>query len=269
MNEPTNILIPQFPQAWQLEVDCDLHSSPDDTFKRLQRDEQLLEQLHTDNLAPTLRLWRNHQCLVATVKESRMRRFEHTSKVLAKDGWPVVVRRTGGACVPHGPGVINLSLVYPAPLDGEWQLEDSYRLLCSPLQKLLQSYELPSESGFVEGSFCDGRYNLQVAGQKLVGTAQRWRKSVVEKDSDQKKGYVLAHACLLTDTDIAAATARINQLYRDCKNPKRFIADSCVSLKTLVKGRQLIEDPPSGYSENFVQEVIARLVEILQNDFII
>ncbi|MGI9293855.1 MAG: hypothetical protein ACR2PS_07710, partial [Pseudomonadales bacterium] len=88
MNEPTKFRIPQYPQAWQLEIDCDLPSSPDDTIDRVKRDEQLLEHLRTDNLAPTLRLWRNHQCLVATVKESRMRRFEHTSKVLAKDGWP-------------------------------------------------------------------------------------------------------------------------------------------------------------------------------------
>lgn len=197
-----------------------------------------------------------------------MRHFEHASKALAKDDWPVVVRRTGGACVPHGPGVINLSLVYPTPQDRDWQLEDSYRLLCSPLQKLIVSYELEPETGFVEGSFCDGRYNLQVAGQKLVGTAQRWRKSVVKEGAGENRGYVLAHACLLTDTDITAATARINQLYRDCENPQRFVVDTCVSLKTLIERRQLIEDPGLAFSENFVQEVIARLAKILQCDFI-
>lgn len=186
-----------------------------------------------------------------------MPNFEKSSQSLADAGWPVLVRRTGGSCVPHGPGVINLSLIYPIPEGQSWQLEDSYQLLCFPLQQLLQDYGLKAETGAVEGSFCNGRYNLQVGNRKLVGTAQRWRPA----SQATRAGAILAHACLLTDLDLLTATEQINRLYRDCENTEQFIPKACATLAECA-GRE--REP---YSEDFVLEVVDRLTAVIKEIF--
>lgn len=243
MTNITDTCLPKLAETWSLLETAELG----DPGERLARDEALLDSVSKGEQGPVIRIWRNHPCLVATIKESRMPNFGRASQQLAVEGWPVIVRRTGGACVPHGPGVVNLSLVYPEPEQQDWQLEHSYQLLCLPLQRLLASYGLTAETGFVEGSFCDGRYNLQVAGQKLVGTAQRWRRA-----SRQDRGAILAHACLLTDLDLTAATEAINRLYQRCENPQQFVTHTCTTLRTLAGKTRLSQ-------EDFVTEVINQL----------
>lgn len=253
--------LPQLTASWSLAEAAETGSAD----QCLAVDEQLLDQVKRGERGPCIRIWRNRQCLVATVKESRMPNFEKSSQALADDSWPVLVRRTGGSCVPHGPGVINLSLIYPIPEGQRWQLEDSYQLLCLPLQQLLQDYGLKAETGAVEGSFCDGRYNLQVDNRKLVGTAQRWRPAsqAPEAETGAKKsaGAILAHACLLTDLDLLTATEQINRLYRDCENTEQFIPEACATLAECA-GRESETD-----SEDFVLEVVDRLTAVIKESF--
>ena len=64
-----------------------------------------------------------------------MSNFEAAQQVLAAQGWPVIVRCTGGSCVPQGPGVINLAVIHPK-VKG-WHLEDGYQLLCALLREFL------------------------------------------------------------------------------------------------------------------------------------
>jgi lipoate-protein ligase A len=125
--------------------------------------------------------------------------------------------------VPQGPGVINLAIIHPKVRG--WSLEAGYLLLCDLLRRLLAEYGLQAENGEVPGSFCDGRYNLQVGGRKLVGTAQRWA------GGSRESAAVLSHACLLVDLDLVEATEKINALYSMCDNPQRFSPDACTSLR--------------------------------------
>lgn len=210
---------PELDQPWAL-------ASPpgrENLVQSIRYDELLLEQVIHGARPPTISIQRHQQCLVATVRESRLANFARATQQLAAAGWPVAVRCTGGSCVPQGPGVLNLALIHPKVRG--WTLEDGYRLLCWLLSQLVESYGLSAEPGEVPGSFCDGRYNLQVEGRKLVGTAQRWA------GSRKTQGGILAHACLLVDLDLAQATGKINHLYRLCNHPQRFDPETCCSLR--------------------------------------
>jgi lipoate-protein ligase A len=243
---------PDLEQPWRLEVDIDCPPFGDSFSERVAYDELLLEQVTAGVKPPTIRIWHNQQCLVATVKESHRPGFAAACTALAKEKWPVALRRTGGTCVPHGPGVLNLALVYPRPMTGDWPLEESYKLLCAPLQQLLKSYGLDVKTGDVPGSFCDGKFNLQVGKRKLVGTSQRWKGNPNHAGS-----VVLSHACLLVDLDLLESTARINQFYRMCGYTQQFEPYACATLRECVAGRG------HPFSADFVGEVAERLSSIV------
>ncbi len=230
----------QFDQPWRL-LRPQLINNPQES---IHYEEQLLQQVGRGEIGPCLCIKQEPQSLVVTRREARSENFLAAKNSLSATGWPVVVRCSGGSCVPQGPGVLNLSIIHPRLKS--WTLEDGYLLLCELLGNLLTSYDIQAETGEVPGSFCDGRYNLQVGGKKLVGTAQRW------SGGSRDQAAVLAHACLLVDLDLELATAKINQLYSLCNNPQQFEPSACTTLRKTL--------PPSQLSpETFVTEVEQRL----------
>lgn len=248
-NINVNFPMLRFDRPWMLHC-FDGH---DDSARQAVFDERLLDRVISGESGPCFCINRASQCLVTTVRESRMTNFDESSRELAAQGWPVIVRCTGGSCVPQGPGVINFSMVHPK-IRG-WYLDDGYKLLCDFLTHFLASYGLNATAGESPGSFCDGRYNLQVGGKKLVGTAQRWA------GGSREQAAVLAHACLLVDLDLVEATEKVNNLYRLCGNPQQFTAESCTTL------RDCLGEPGQGSSGGFVSGVEHRLAAMAKDYF--
>jgi lipoate-protein ligase A len=91
----------------------------------------------------------------------------------------VQVRASGGGLVPQGAGRVE-----PEPglargigrAGGPSGTDAIYRALCDALAAALARLGVAASPQPVEGSFCDGRFNLAVGGRKLVGTAQAWRR---------------------------------------------------------------------------------------------
>jgi lipoate-protein ligase A len=135
----------------------------------------------------------------------------------------VQVRASGGGLVPQGPGVWNLSLIWPAPSAAPSGTDAIYRALCDALTGAFARLGIEASAQAVEGSFCDGRYNLAVGGRKLVGTAQAWRRV-------QGVPLVLAHAVIVVDADPAALTARANAFEAALGSATRYRADALTSV---------------------------------------
>lgn len=248
MNISCEFPLLRFERPWVLER----FDGSVDMARQAVYDELLLERVISGENGPTLCIKNSGQCLVATVRESRMPGFEAARKVLAAQGWPVIVRCTGGSCVPLGPGVLSFSVIHPKVC--RWHLEDGYRLLCNLLSRLLASYGLATTIGEVPGSFCDGRYNLQAGGKKLVGTAQRWA------GGSREQAAVLAHACLLVDVNLAEATEKINTLYRLCGQAQQFDPEACTTVRDCLRGSDLSP-------EEFVRDVEQRLAALVSHYF--
>jgi hypothetical protein len=77
----------------------------------------------------------------------------------------------------------------------------------------------------VEGAFCDGRYNVNLGGRKLVGTAQRWRR----RPSDGRY-VVLAHGAILMENQREPMVAAVNAFYEHCGLEARVRAGSHIAL---------------------------------------
>jgi octanoyl-[GcvH]:protein N-octanoyltransferase len=121
--------------------------------------------------------------------------FAEAATRSAAQGWPVIVRATGGAPVPQFPGMLNVALAYHLPAERPWSLDDGYRHLAHVLTGALARLDLSAKIGEIADAFCPGRYDLSLGGRKIAGLAQRRRRAV---DGGQA---ILAHACLLVEGD--------------------------------------------------------------------
>jgi len=161
---------------------------------------QLDRQLAREQVGRAIRLWTNRQCLVTTRRFSRMENFTLAASASAARGWPVHVRASGGTTVAHRPGMLNVSR-YETGLAGSIDIAHHFEEFSLWLARTLRSIGVPAATGAIDGSHCNGRFNIVVQGRKVAGTACLLR---------QRHGWagILAHATIWLDgeidTDIAA-----------------------------------------------------------------
>jgi lipoate-protein ligase A len=98
-----------------------------------------------------------------------------------------------------------------------------YAALCDSLATAFARLGVVASPQAVQGSFCDGRWNLAVNGRKLVGTAQAWRRFGAIQ-------VVLAHALVIVDADPASLTDRANRLEAELGQGTPYRADALTSL---------------------------------------
>jgi lipoate-protein ligase A len=158
---------------------------------------------------------------------NRLPGFEAACEVSAAAGWPVLLRETGGEPVPQSASTINIALVYAPPRsEGDQnRIETAYHRLCDPICQLLDELGGVSSLGEIEGAFCDGRFNVNLDGRKMVGTAQRWRQS---KGGTRPVGLV--HGALLLDNERESMVAAVNRFNEACGLEQRVRAESHIAL---------------------------------------
>lgn len=175
-------------------------------------------------------------------------------------GWPraqrahaVQVRASGGGVVPQGPGVLNLSLLWPAATDAPAGTEAVYEALCTGLAAALARLGIAASPQAVSGSFCDGRFNLAVDGRKLAGTAQSWRRSA-------GRLVVLAHAVLIVGADPVELTEAANAFERDLGSGRIYRADALTSVDRAWQAVHARPPPPDLQAQlaNAIAERFAR-----------
>lgn len=199
-------------------------------------DEKLLDEART---GPIACLWRADQGLVVPRTYAARPGFSAAQTDFSRQGWPIHVRQSGGGVVPQGPGIINLSLAQPfsgRPLD---HADAFYQHLCGLIAASLLFFGIEARAQAVEGSFCDGRYNLAVGqpARKIAGTAQWWRRTPPSQDhpaapqgNHPTRHIGLVHALILVQCDINQATRQANMLESALDNPRRYRSSSAVSL---------------------------------------
>jgi lipoate-protein ligase A len=191
-------------------------------------EQDLLAHVCTGDSEFGLLFWQpSDRALVMPRRLNRLPGFEHASDVSAAAGWPVLLRETGGEPVPQSAATINIALVYAPPRsEGDQnRIETGYRRLCDPICQLLDELGGVSSLGKIDGAFCDGRFNVNLDGRKMVGTAQRWRQS---KGGSRPVGLV--HGALLLDNERESMVAAVNRFIEACGLEQRVRAESHIAL---------------------------------------
>jgi lipoate-protein ligase A len=195
-------------------------------------DFRLLDEVVAGEAPATIRLWENRPCLVVSGRDTRLPRFEEACGEMAKTGSPVIIRRSGGTAVPHGEGVLLVSMVYALNGREADSVDQGYEALCQWMGEAVATLGIHADCRSVPAAFCDGRYNLAVGPRKIAGTAQRWRKRTVKGVTRQG---VIAHALLLVEGDPKAMTAAVNRFYRLAGGGQRFDAESVTTIAQCLK----------------------------------
>ncbi|VVN77987.1 hypothetical protein PS718_00864 [Pseudomonas fluorescens] len=194
----------------------------------LQAEQDLLASVCAGDSEFGLLFWQpNDRALVMPRRLNRLPGFDHACEVSAAAGWPVLLRETGGEPVPQSASTINIALVYAPPRsEGDLnRIETGYRRLCDPICQLLDELGGTSSLGEIDGAFCDGRFNVNLDGRKMVGTAQRWRQS-----QGGQRPVGLVHGAMLMDDERESMVAAVNRFNEACGLEQRVRAQSHIAL---------------------------------------
>ncbi|MDR5753370.1 MULTISPECIES: lipoyl protein ligase domain-containing protein [unclassified Caballeronia] len=191
-------------------------------------------------------LWEAPVSLVVPRSYQRYATLDAARDAFAQRGCPVWLRLSGGGLVPQGPGILNLSLAYPLAGTIGTMADAVYLHLCAILAGALHGLGIETNWREVEGSFCDGRFNLAwgPAGdaRKIAGTAQYWRRVPQAAGTRDEPLYaVLAHAVLLVDADPLEINRRANDFESLIGSGRHYEADKVVSVADAL-GRQGTSD---------------------------
>ncbi|MCF5029877.1 lipoate--protein ligase family protein [Pseudomonas syringae] len=211
----------------------------------LQAEQDLLASVCAGAADHGLLFWRpNDRALVMPRRMSRLAGFAEASETLSDNAWPVLLRETGGEPVPQSSATLNIALVYaqpPTDVDRD-RIETAYLRLWQPILDLLTDLGGQASLGEVAGAFCDGRFNVNLDGRKMVGTAQRWRQS-----QGGTRPVVLAHGALLLDNERVQMAAAVNRFNELCELEPRVQAESHIALYEAFPGADVLERLAQAY----------------------
>ena len=214
---------------------------PDDSQLAIVRDDRLLEQGGVGDSLPLLRIWRTTKSIAVPRHFSQIDGFDGAAAVLGSRGWPVVLRSSGGSAMPQGPGIVNVSMVFP--FGTSRGIESVFQMLTDPLRNFCSSLGFSATVGSVPGSFCDGSYNLVANQRKIAGTAQR-----------RKKHAVLAHAALHVDLDLVETCRTINYLNERIGRNERCQPAAATTIKSVLDRELSVSQVVQELEDFFVGE---------------
>ena len=171
------------------------------------KETEILAQLQKGELNEALILWQPERPTLVLPSGNKWQSSEELLQQLMQMGWQLFSRKTGGAPVPQVPGVINVSHMYVWDEQTPYSIPKAYQDFCDKLSAFFKLYDINVDVHATPNSYCDGDYNLNIEGKKVVGTAQR----VVLKQGGGK--VVLAQACILIDVEIEAIISPVNLCY--------------------------------------------------------
>ena len=147
-------------------------AQPEDGFGLQQA---LLEEVASGSRSPTALLWTSSRYVGATHLETRLASFGAAARLAEKNGFPVLVRNSGGGAVAANEGSISFSLTFRVE-DLRHGLYERYAEGAELVVSALKNLGVAAEAGEVEGEFCPGAYSVRAGGPlgiKIAGLAQR------------------------------------------------------------------------------------------------
>jgi octanoyl-[GcvH]:protein N-octanoyltransferase len=180
---------------------------------RVDGDEMLLEAMLAGELPQRVqRIWTNRPCIVATRAQSCFPGFARA----AAAGLPVAIRLSAGSAVVHHGGTLQISLIeaLQAP-----DLEAGYRRLLDLLAAALEPLGIRARPAAIAGAYCDGRFNLCTAKQKIGGTAAFLR-------TRQGRSAGVFHACVTVSGNVCEDVALVSRFEQALGQPGLYRATS-------------------------------------------
>ncbi|MFT7009560.1 MAG: octanoyl-[GcvH]:protein N-octanoyltransferase [Colwellia sp.] len=219
----------------------------DTTVERVfTKESELITQIQAEELTQCLLLWQAKESTLVLPAGNKWPESDTLTAGLLADGWQLHSRKTGGAPVPQCQGIINLSHLYLWSSETPYSISQAYKNLCAVLSLFFKKFGLTSQMHATQFSYCDGDYNLNINGKKIVGTAQR----VILKKGGGK--IVLAQAFILIDVLLDEIIKPVNLCYALCDKTERVQANVHTTLFSHITERPTIDSIYQQLSSAFI-----------------
>jgi hypothetical protein len=196
-----------------------------DNFKTadpgLLRQELLAEEISC-NHQRLLLLWRAPRALLVGRSDTRLPNFPAAVDRLLAEGWPVLIRRSGGSACPVSRRTLQIALARTATTD--ITIDSAYIELTSLIRTVLESYGLKVETGSRPSAFCPGRYDMSINGRKISGLSQHWRQC-------NGRVTVTTASALIVEEDPEELAHIVNLFYRVAGCAERCSAPAVGALR--------------------------------------
>jgi lipoate-protein ligase A len=169
----------------------------------LRRQEQIADEITSDDQRLLL-VWQAPRALIVGSSDTRLPDFSSAANHLREQGWPVIVRRSGGSACPISKGTLQIALARVA-VPGI-TIDAAYIELTDLIRGIFDLYGLKLEMGTRTSAFCPGRYDLSIAGRKIAGLSQHWRQR-------KRRTIVTTAATLIIDEDVQTLVSVVNLFY--------------------------------------------------------
>ncbi|TWX73784.1 biotin/lipoate A/B protein ligase family protein [Colwellia sp. C1TZA3] len=199
------------------------------------KESELIAQMQAAELTQCLLLWQAKESTLVLPAGNKWPESHALKAGLLTHGWQLYSRRTGGAPVPQCQGIINLSHLYLWSSETPYSIRQAYENLCSVLSDFLKKFGLTSQTHATQFSYCDGDYNLNINGKKIIGTAQR---VILQKGGGK---IVLAQAFILIDVLLEEIIKPVNLCYTLCDKKERVVADVHTTLFSHITQRPTVD----------------------------
>lgn len=194
---------------------------------------------------PAVFVWRAlENAVVVPGSWARASGFEAVSGAAAALGWPLLLRSSGGGAVPQGPCTLNLALILP--VEPGTDLADCFGEICLAVSEALRRFEVTTGTGSIDGSLCDGVWNVTAGGRKLAGTAQRWRPA------KGRGATALVHAALMMKRPSDDLWPVLKQVEQSVGSKRSIRPEAHVDLASLL---------PDGMPASAIPGALARAAE--------
>lgn len=133
-------------------------------------DDTLCQSVGSGNSSAVVRTWVHRDTVVLGVQDSRLPYLQQGIEWLADEGMDAFVRTSGGLAVILDEGIWNASLLF-ADGDGTLSIDEGYERMVTLIREMFP--ETSIHDGEISDSYCPGRYDLSINGQKFAGISQR------------------------------------------------------------------------------------------------
>lgn len=138
-------------------------------------DDAILNAINQGTLEAPLALhfWPTRPTVILGGMDTRLPDFNQAVSWLYEDqGILPVVRPAGGLAVVSDPNVLNLTLLMDTE-NHPFSIDQAYEFIVALLQEMMNDHGLQLQVGEVATSYCPGKFDVSINGQKVAGIAQR------------------------------------------------------------------------------------------------
>ncbi|CAM4080078.1 lipoate--protein ligase [Streptococcus penaeicida] len=140
--------------------------------------QELLEEVNDNPNQFLVHYWPLEKTVILGLLDQQLPNLEKGISFIKEQGYQVAVRNIGGLAVVADSGILNFSICLPIN-QNNFRISDGYELMVELIRKTLAPFGKTIEAYQIDNSYCPGKFDLSIDGQKFAGIAQRRKKDAL------------------------------------------------------------------------------------------